>query len=248
MIKRNISTPISSKSIMKRNLILNNLYNKSKSETVKDTINILNMTKHIPTFNIFIATIGRNTLENLIESLVDQLTENDCLTIVFDNNTIRDILNIDKLKCKIVITNEQTKLGYWGHGIRNKYSSILEKRDFILHADDDDIYFPNSFDKLRKECLNTNTIYIAKMVKSDGIIIPSNRLDIIQGNIGTPCGIIPYEYNMKGNWGYFYGGDGNFYIDLIKKFGRFIRLQTIIYNCGNTSRNNIMHSRLYNKQ
>jgi hypothetical protein len=229
---------------MARNLILNSLYN---SKQIKDPVKYPsnNIIKHIPTFNILIATIGRDTLENLVNSLVDQLTENDCLTIVFDNNTIREIKNMENLKCKVIINNENSKLGYWGHGIRNKYASLLDKRDFILHADDDDIYFPNSFDRLRKECFNTYTIYIAKMLKNNGIIIPSNKAEIVTSNIGTPCGIIPYEYNINGNWGYFYGGDGQFYIDIIKKFGRMVRLETIIYNCGNTSHNNIIYDRFY---
>ena len=196
-----------------------------------------NIIGFVPTFNVLVATIARESLENLIESLSNELTENDCLTIVFDNNSKRDITNIDKIKAKVVIYNEDKKLGYWGHGIRNKYASLLERRDFILHADDDDTYFPSSFDKLRKQCINSNILYIAKILRSDRFIIPSDRLQIIIGNIGTPCGIIPYNYNLKGNWGYFYGGDGKYYIDLIKKFGRVQRLNTIIYNCNNTSEN-----------
>jgi hypothetical protein len=189
----------------------------------------------IPTFNILIATIGRESLENLIESLSEELTENDCLTIVFDNNTIRSIKNIEKIKAKVNIHNEFTKLGYWGHGIRNKYSSILEKRDFILHADDDDTYFPNSFDKLRKQCMDKNTLYISKML-SNKIAIPRDNINIFIGNISTSCGIIPYHLNDKGNWGYFYGGDGSYYLEIIKK-SKVKRLNTIIYNYGNTKEN-----------
>jgi len=232
MIKRNIATPISNKSIQMRNLMLYSL-KKPNEPSKNENNNILKIIPgYIPTFNILVATIGRDTLEKLIESLVDQLTENDCLTIVFDNNTIREVNNVEKLKCKIIIINEENKLGYWGHGIRNKYASLLDKKDFILHADDDDFYLPNSFGKLRKECLNTNVLYITKIIKNNKFIIPSNRADIIIGNIGTPCGVIPYQYNIQGNWGYFYGGDGKYYVDLIKKIGGFIRLNIIIYKCG----------------
>jgi hypothetical protein len=180
----------------------------------------------------------------LIDSLSNELNENDCLTIVFDNNTQRKIKNIDKVKSKIIIHNESHKLGYWGHGIRNKYASLLEKRDFIVHADDDDSYFPNSFDKLRKQCLNISVIYISKMLISDKVIVPSDHCEIMIGNIGTPCGIIPYNYNIQGKWGYFYGGDGQYYIDLIKKIGRVKRLNTIIYNCGNTKENLEYYNRI----
>lgn len=225
----------------------NNNNNHKNNNNNNNKSNNKNNNNFIPTFNILVATIGRETLENLIESLSNELSENDCLTIVFDNNTQRDIKNIEKIKSKIVIYNENKKLGFWGHGIRNKYSSILDKRDFILHADDDDSYFPNCFGKLRKECVNTNTLYIAKMMRVDKVIIPNNNFNITIGNIGTPCGIIPYNFNLQGKWGYFYGGDGQFYIDLIKIFGKVFILNTLIYNCGNKSNNLEYYNRIYNR-
>ncbi len=215
----------------------NNVTNNSNNNVSNNSNN--NVSKVIvtePTFNILVATIGRNTLEDLIESLSDQLKENDCLTIVFDNNTIREIKNIDKLKCKVNIFNETQKLGHWGHGIRNKYARLLERKDFVLHADDDDTYFPDSFDRLRKECVNKHIIYIAKMVKDKGVY-PSDRVSISLGNIGTPCGIIPYNYNREGKWEYFYGGDCMYYVELIKKFKMYKRLNIFLYNVGNTKDN-----------
>ena len=182
-----------------------------------------------------VATLGKKTLENLIESLINELNENDCLTIVFDNNTKREIKNIDKLKSKVVIFNESKKLGYWGHGIRNKYSKIIEKRDFIMHADDDDTYFKGVFNKLRKECVEKNVVYISKIIK-DGYIIPKKGKKIELGNISTQCGIIPYEHNKKGSWAYYYGGDAKFYVDLIDKC-RIKILHLYTYNYGNTSKN-----------
>lgn len=188
------------------------------------------------TFNILIATIGRNTLENLIESLIDQLNKDDCITIIFDNNKIRPISNIEKLKCKIVIINEKSKLGYWGHGIRNKYASILERKTFILHADDDDTYFPNSFDKLREVCIDQNILYIASIMNQKKLIPKSNNKKIMLGNIGTPCGIIPYGYNNRSIWGNFYGGDAKFYLDLIKQV-KYKFINVCIYNCENIKDN-----------
>jgi hypothetical protein len=188
-----------------------------------------------PTFNILIATVGRKTLENLIDSLRNQLTKYDCISIVFDNNTIRDIKNINNLDCKVMIYNEKSKLGYWGHGIRNKYSKIIEKRDFIMHADDDDTYFEDVFDKLRKECSDKNIVYISKIIKENQII-PQNGKKIGLGNISTQCGIIPYEYNKYGTWAYFYGGDARFYMDLKSKT-RMKIINVYTYNHGNTDKN-----------
>lgn len=212
-----------------RNIGENSIRNNGENKDDKDE-------KIYPTFNILIATIGRNSLEILIESLSDQLNKNDCITIIFDNNKIRKINNIDILKCKVVIINEKTKLGYWGHGIRNKYASLLEKRDFILHADDDDTYFPGSFDKLRKLCINPNITYISRIIKNKYSIPKPNLNKIIVGNISTQCGIIPYQYNVKSKWGDFYGGDAKFYVDLLK-VSRIKFINAYIYNYGNAKDN-----------
>lgn len=190
----------------------------------------------IPTFNILIATIGRDSLETLLESLSDQLTDRDCVTIVFDNNTMRPLRNSDKLKCKVNIYNEKSKLGYWGHGIRNKYAKTLEYRDFILHADDDDTYFPNAFEKLREICKSGDMLYIAKIIHKNKTIIPSNNV-IKERNISTQCGIVPYRYNLFGNWGHFYGGDCLYYRQIINKFRRCKIIDVYLYNYENSDEN-----------
>ena len=38
----------------------------------------------IPTFHVLIATAGRVSLKNLLDSLKDELTERDAITVVFD--------------------------------------------------------------------------------------------------------------------------------------------------------------------
>ena len=212
------------------NKVQNNVENKVQNniQNIRENTDLL----IYPTFNILIATIGRNSLEILIESLCDQLKENDCITIIFDNNKIRKIKNIKKLKCKVVIINEIKKLGYWGHGIRNKYASLLQKKDFILHADDDDTYFPGAFDKLRKLCIDKDVIYIARIIIKEKLLPDPKIKTISIGNISTQCGIIPYKYNNKSKWGDFYGGDARFYLGLVKvSIIKFI--DACIYNYGN---------------
>lgn len=214
-------------SIIRENIFYNECNERNECEDEKPDVPIV-VNQNSPTFNILIATIGRNSLENLIDSLVPQLLKDDCLTIVFDGNTQRSISNIDQLQCNVVIYNEPSKLGFWGHAIRNKYAPLLERKDFVMHADDDDIYLPNVFDKLRNICKNKK-LYIARMKKGN-ILIPSQPFIFI-GNIGTPCGIIPYEYNDKGHWGHYCGGDGNFYMSLEKHITpEFLPL--VIYQVG----------------
>ncbi len=109
-----------------------------------------------PTFHILITSIGRPQLVRQINSLIPQLNENDHITIVFDGV---DIMKLDtkKAKCKIHLYKENKKLGFWGHAIRNKYAKLIEKTDFVLHADDDDYYLDNVFNRLRKKCKDKNT-------------------------------------------------------------------------------------------
>jgi hypothetical protein len=177
-------------------------------------------------FNILIATIGRPSLQIMLDSLREQLQEQDCLTLVFDGHSSIPEFNLN-FKCKVIQYFEPVALGSWGHGIRNKYASLLEKRDFIMHADDDDIYLP-VFYELRSKCINKDTLYIAKinLTKYRKIIPEGNFIRL--NHIGTPNGIIPYELNKTSFWKHVYGGDGLFYEDLSKK-SHVEYLPTIIY-------------------
>ena len=186
------------------------------------------------TFNVLIATIGRPSLMNMLESLKDQLLEADCLTIVFDGCSQCHIEILSEFKCQIKIYEEQPALGFWGHGIRAKYQTLLEPTTFVMHADDDDTYIPGSFNTLRSLCVNPKTLYISRMYGrgSDGIIPrdPSIRA----GNIGTPNGIIPYHLNTLARWVNHVHGDGMMYEHLEKEqialSNDIVFLPTIIYN------------------
>lgn len=189
----------------------------------------------MPTFNILIATTGRKTLSLMLNSLINELLIDDCLTIVFDGNMCNEdnkkILNT--FKCKVNIYEEEIPLGFWGHGIRNKYAKILEKRDFVLHADDDDMYVKNIFSFFRQQCLDVNTLYIGRVYFGENqykLYMPNDTKIIRIGNISTQCGIIPYELNNSGCiWGNFYGGDGDFYVQLTKKSKNIVYFDKNIY-------------------
>jgi hypothetical protein len=190
----------------------------------------------VPTFQVLIATTGRSSLQNMLCSLMLELKQHDCLTIVYDGNIIPEEIKTflqTNFKCQIDIYEEPISLGFWGHGIRNKYASLLSPRDFVLHADDDDNYVRGVFDYLRTTCINTDTLYIGKMyfgkyAWKEYMPDDSNNIDI--GNISTQCGIIPFDLNNCGEqWGNFYGGDGAFYMGLQKKTNELVFLDKIIY-------------------
>jgi len=167
-------------------------------------------------FHILLATIGKISILRMLDLLKNQLTEIDFLTIVFDGekskkdniHTITKYCNEISFKCKVNIIIEDKNLGYWGHGIRNKHNNL--EGDFIYHIDDDDIIFDNTFDIIRKHCIDINMIYIFKIIlENNKIIWKTPKIEL--NHISTQSGIIPRELNKKGYWELKYGGDYNFY-------------------------------------
>jgi hypothetical protein len=190
-----------------------------------------------PTFHILIATYGRASMINLLDSLRDQLTKNDAITIVFDGPDAYTRSNFDKSwldghESQINIIVNDVNLGYWGHPIREKYVQLIKpETTFIMHADDDDSYYPNSFNKLRKLCKSSNTLYISKMnYANDPLkVIPSQNKQILLSDIGTPNGIIPFNMARFGHWENKMGGDFEYYNSLQKYINNIVFLDEIIY-------------------
>lgn len=171
-----------------------------------------------PSLHILIATTGRGSLLRMLKSLQPQVQPNDYLTVAFDARDDENIFEevrefLDNLKCNCTLIMEPVNLGYWGHGIRNAHN--LLPGDFIMHADDDDIYTPDALDTVRKYCTDKSTLYIFKMQLNNGYSLWINK-KITLGEIGTPMGVIPSFYNSKSIWKERYGGDFDFY-DALQK-------------------------------
>jgi hypothetical protein len=209
-----------------------------QNTALKQDVNSLNANIILkPTFHILISTVGRPSLQNMLNSLKNELTKNDAITIIFDgeealkNSSFSNTWLKDHKSRINIIENKET-LGFWGHAARNKYQGILEpKTSFIMNADDDDEYVPGTFDHLRLFCTYRNTLYIAKMfVKKNDRIVPSQNKQILRDDIGTPCGIIPFDLANKSTWEYKYGGDFDYYYNLRDKIPHIDFLNLIIYN------------------
>jgi hypothetical protein len=187
-----------------------------------------------PTFHVLIATGGRESLQMMLNSLKTELKSNDAITVVFDGPNAKEKSKFHEswlqgFTCKVTILEQIPNLGFWGHGIRNKYQEKLNpKTTFVLHGDDDDIYVKGSFDKLRNQCKNSRTLYIARMQTKDKII-PDSSNELKVGNIGTPCGIVPSQFCGQSKWEHEYGGDGKYYINLTKYVENIEFLDTILY-------------------
>ena len=190
----------------------------------------------IPTFHILIATAGRPCLRRMLDSLKNELLENDAITIVFDgeNAFSTSTFNNDWLnghKSKINIIKQSPNLGFYGHAVRNKYQGILNpKTTFIMNADDDDYYVTGTFNNLRRLCFHQDILYIAKFYKKhNNSVIPYNSDKIIKDDIGTPCGIIPFNMANKSTWELKHGGDFDYYNNLQRYINKIEFLDLIIY-------------------
>jgi len=198
--------------------------NTNSYKHIKDNIAIpiLNIYSPQPTFHILIATNGRPSIRNLLDSLEDELLYEDAITIVFDGPEAYARSGyssgwVSSHVCNVNVFVEPENTGVWGHKIRNKYVSILQqKTTFIMNADDDDVYINGAFSKLRRSCVDKNTLYIAKMTyeNNTSLVIPRQNNHIIKNDIGNPNGIIPFDLANKGVWGYTYTGDYEYYTSL----------------------------------
>ena len=186
--------------------------------------------KRYYSYHVLLATIGKNTIFNILNMLKIQLLKTDFLTIVFDGKNISK--NIDLIEkycnnfiCKVNIIVEEENLGYWGHGIRNKHNNL--EGDFIYHIDDDDILHEDTFENIRKYCIDINIIYLFKIKLENNNIVWKKRI-IKEGEISTQSGIIPMHINKNGYWTLRYGGDFDFYNNLSKTYN-IIFIDKIIY-------------------
>ena len=185
--------------------------------------------KNFKTFHILIATIGKLSILRMLHSLKNELLEKDYLTIVFDGTNhnyeiIKKYIE-EQFICNTNIILEKENLGFWGHGIRNKYKDL--EGDFIYHCDDDDIILEGSFKKIRNICIHKDTIYLFKIQTENGNIIWKKK-NINLTEISTQSGIIPKEINKEGHWALKYGGDYHFYKDITKN-NKVLYINILIY-------------------
>lgn len=168
------------------------------------------------TFHVVIATLGRPSLQRMLDSLLPQLLANDALTIVWEGHSARpSAFTLHGLACPLFETFHPTALGFWGHAARNTAAPHLERRDFVMHADDDDVYDAGAFDALRAACSDRQTLYIAQM-RVGPHVFPRFGPVVREGNVGTPMGIVPFDANKLAIWEHRCGGDGVFFQTVAK--------------------------------
>jgi hypothetical protein len=187
--------------------------------------------------NVLLTTIGRETLTTrMLPSLVNQLNENDYLTVVSDINHkfVSECLSQYDFKCTVTHIMNNVQLGFWGHESRNKWQNNL-LGDFIMNADDDDRYIDGAFDMIRKIVIDNNKVYLFRVTWCEqGEYKYSwktkNVLKI--GQVGTMCGVIPNNKKLP-RWEHVFSGDGEFYLALSKQL-EFEFVDYVIYKMRDT--------------
>lgn len=158
-------------------------------------------------FNVIITTIGRPSLQQMLDSICHQLNDNDYLTVIWDGGYSSEF-KINTKATVISIINDHP-LGFWGHASRNKWQKHLPG-DYFINADDDDAFVYDAMSEIRKNCIE-DKLYIFKMYLNEYSILPSTPV-IALANIGTPCGV--YRPVNLPEWMLEYGGDYKFYKEL----------------------------------
>lgn len=185
--------------------------------------------------NVILTTIANKSLSRMVGSIVNQLNENDYLTVISDSyhSEVRKVLSdwqmAGIIKCTCIHIANVYQLGYWGHASRNKWQNTLPG-DYLINADDDDRYTDGAFDKIR-EVAKEKKLYIFKH-EDNGNFAWSVDGRIELGNIGTSCGVIPNTHDLP-DWELVYGGDATFYIELEKRLP-CVWIDHVIYKVKNT--------------
>jgi len=105
----------------------------------------------------------------------------------------------------------------WGHKARNRMMQRA-KGDFICFQDDDDIYLPGAFERIRAGTeRDFNRVHIFRM-EYFGQILWTEPV-VREGNVSTQMFVVPNEPKKLGAWGTVYESDFYFLRDTVKLLG-----------------------------
>jgi hypothetical protein len=184
--------------------------------------------------NVVMATTGtKSRIFGMISSL-QELTSRDYLTILFDGGDqavllwhILEYANL-VLECTVMYKIASEALGYWGHAIRNTFDDL--PGHFVWHVDDDDIILPGALTTIREHCKDANTLYVFRMRNTNiSTAVWKEKNMLRSGHIGTPNGLIPAAFNKLSRWGLYYGGDYQFYSNLVPFVRDVVFVDQFIY-------------------
>jgi hypothetical protein len=191
---------------------------------------------HVPSFHVMIVSGGRPELQIMLDSLKQELQPHDAITVVFDGKNAKNKSQytddwVKGINCSFHIKEQIPGLKHYGHLSLNKYlHDIHPKTTYVMFADDDDVYKPESFNYLRQTCVDPDILYIAQMEDPEGKLIPPTGTTNIKLNeISKQCGIIPFDKRTLSKMGERRNGDFNYYNNIKDKVKDIVYLNKVIY-------------------
>ena len=177
-----------------------------------------------PSITYLITSIGKPTLKDTLRSLHGQFASGlDKVHLYFDGPCTNDSSQfqeeIDMYGSDIQVVTLETNLGYWGHGIRNKYQTMCPT-DYVHNMDDDDIYVNSCIPNVRNELRTSYGKVVICKFRTLGSRIIWSKPKLIFGEVGTPSGFIFNRPEVFGTWGLQYGGDFQFYEQIQDNIGK----------------------------
>jgi hypothetical protein len=158
--------------------------------------------------SVILATIGRPTLANTLRSLSQLRKEEEVIILVDGWHEVSAIIDSVELQCKKSVIYCRDNIGFWGHPNRNRFSKVANGTH-VMHFDDDDVYVPGAFNRVRREIANDPNSLLIFGYDCGWKKMPTFP-KIEYHNVSTQCYVIPNKPQQFGHWGLFYGGDCEF--------------------------------------
>lgn len=163
------------------------------------------------------ATKGRPTLTNTLNSIMPQLQQLDELIVVFDlafweetyMATIKRVSHAQKKSPHPDIWTSfcSCRPNAEGHGYQQRTEGMFfaeGRADLICFIDDDDIYLPGALTKMRTSSLEVPTIYRMEYGRDTYASYKGEWLwrtkELKFGNVGTPMFVVPNIQHKLGRW------------------------------------------------
>ena len=160
---------------------------------------------------VIIPTVGRNSLDGALDSLVTQMEDGDRVMVVVDDMRRYDYCSesvadarergADGVTWRCYPNQNDTLLGSYGHAARNLMLDLLEeldeRPDWVWSLDDDDAATFGAVDIIRAQIVTGDASwYVFRMrggVNSHfpGVTVPTMGEKILVGNVGTPMMVFP---------------------------------------------------------
>lgn len=187
-------------------------------------------------FSIIIPTIGRPSLEHTLLCCLMQLKPEDEIIIVTDGPCAEAFEIIRKWQdawdnpSQIdYIVGEYTHT--WGHAQRNRGMEVA-RNEYLMFIDDDDTHVPGALEAVRQTIsYNPNVPLLFQFLDKNGARI-WHTMELREGNVGTPCIVVPNVKEKLGEWGSRYEGDFDFIKQTCELWGNtHIWVPRIIVDC-----------------